>query len=80
MNEQQKDVVNNAIGAVVDVAATVQSGKKWYESKTMWANGLAIIALGIQMKTGFVIDPGLQALGLSLVNLGLRKVTNTSIN
>lgn len=79
MNEQQKGVVNNTIGIIADVAASAQSGKKWYESKTVRVNIIALIALGIQMKTGFVIDPSFQALGLSALNLVLRKVTNTNI-
>lgn len=53
--------------------------KKFYTSKTLWVNALAIIALAVQVKTGFVVPPELQAGALSLINMALRLITKESI-
>lgn len=65
--------------AVADAVVNDAVGKKWYESKTFWTNTVAFVALGLQMKYGFIIDANYQALGLTLINLILRKVTKDPI-
>ena len=50
--------------------------KKWYQSKTIWANGLAGIAVLAQVITGQPwLDAEAQAAVIVLVNLVLRIVT-----
>ena len=50
--------------------------KTWYTSKTLWLNAIAVIALIIQTRTGFVIDPEAQTGFLALINLLLRVITH----
>lgn len=73
------ELVSAGAEAVTDVVTTVVLGKKWYTSKTLWANAIGAAAIGVQMYTGFLIDPSLQALALTAVNAVLRKVTDSSI-
>lgn len=65
--------------AVNDAVANTLMGKKWYESKTFWVNVIAAGAMALQMKYGFIVGPELQALGLTAVNLVLRKLTKTEV-
>lgn len=53
--------------------------KPWYTSKTIWANVIALAALFIQMHSGFLIPGEAQAALLTVINLGLRAVTNTEL-
>lgn len=53
--------------------------KKWWLSKTVWVNALALVALVAQMQTGFVFSPEMQAFVLSMINLGLRTITREEI-
>lgn len=53
--------------------------KKFWESRTMWINVIAVVALSVQTQTGFVVGPELQALVLSAVNLFLRSITDRPI-
>jgi hypothetical protein len=53
--------------------------KKWYMSKTIWVNGLALAGLVLQAQFGFIFTPETQAFVLSLVNVGLRTVTKEEI-
>jgi hypothetical protein len=55
------------------------TGKKFYLSKTFWVNVVCAAALGLQMRYGFVIGAELQALALTAINLGLRKITNQPV-
>ena len=55
------------------------STKKFYQSKTFWVNVIAAIAIGVQTQTGFVIDPSVQAIVLSVVNTGLRLITKEGL-
>lgn len=61
------------------VAEVVATGKKWYTSKTLWVNVVSFLAILVQMKLGFVIDPSSQALALTLLNGLLRKITKEAI-
>ena len=53
----------------------VATPKPWYTSKTLWANAIALIALAVQLQTGFVVPPEYQVVVLSGVNIALRFVT-----
>ncbi len=54
--------------------------KYYLKSKTLWANTIALIALILQMKYGFVISPDEQFAILTVINLGLRPMTNTGLS
>jgi len=72
--------INTAISAATsEVLVSQMTGKKFYLSKTFWVNVLCAAALGLQMKFGFVIGAELQALTLTAINLGLRKITNQPV-
>jgi len=53
--------------------------KKFWKSKTFWANLIALAALALQIEYGFVASPELQAMALVIVNLVLRKYTNEGL-
>lgn len=72
-------VESNVTTAAADVMLSNAVGKKWYVSKTFWANVVAALALLAQIKYGFLITPELQAIGMSFINIGLRKFTNEPI-
>lgn len=65
--------------ALNDAVTNTVMGKKWYESKTFWVNVIAAGALAAQMKYGFIIGAEMQALGLTMVNLVLRKLTKSEV-
>jgi hypothetical protein len=72
--------VNSSIAAAASEALVSQvTGKKFYLSKTFWVNVVCAAALGLQMRYGFVIGAELQALALTAINLGLRKITNQPV-
>lgn len=54
-------------------------GKKFWESKTFWVNAVAAGAFFVQMRTGYVASPEMQAVVLSVINLGLRAITRDPI-
>jgi hypothetical protein len=53
--------------------------KKWYFSKTVWLNLLALSGMYLQIEFGFILSPELQASALTLLNLGLRVVTKEAV-
>ena len=53
--------------------------KKFWKSKTFWANLIALAALALQIEYGFVVSIELQAIALGIVNLALRKYTNEGL-
>lgn len=53
--------------------------KKWYKSKTLWINIIALIAILAQTQHGFIIHPEEQAALLTIINLALRMITNTEL-
>ena len=72
--------INTAISAATSEALVSQmTGKKFYLSRTFWVNIVCAAALGLQMRYGFVIGAELQALALTAINLGLRKITNQPV-
>jgi hypothetical protein len=60
-----------AVQAIVD--------KKFWQSKTFWANVILAGAILLQMKTGFLISPDLQGLAITGINLVLRKFTSGAV-
>ena len=54
--------------------------KRVWQSKTFWANALALAALAVQAETGFVIPAEDQAAALTIINLGLRAVTRQPLS
>ena len=56
--------------------------KKWYESKTLWANGIAVVAAALAA-FGMDIGPELQATTVAfimgIVNVVLRLKTDTAV-
>jgi hypothetical protein len=65
--------------AVAEVIEGEMTGKKWYYSKTFWANIIAGAAVIAQTSYGFVLPVEYQMLALSLVNMGLRKISAGAI-
>lgn len=54
-------------------------GKKWYESKTFWTNIVAGLTMLAQLKYGFLIPAEYQMLGMSFINIALRKITKDPV-
>jgi hypothetical protein len=55
--------------------------KKWYYSKTIWANMLVVVAMIIQVYTGKDwINADIQVAILALINLILRIVTKENLS
>jgi hypothetical protein len=65
--------------AFTEAVASELVGKKFYASKTFWANIIAGLAVVAQLRYGFIIDLEYQTLALSVINLALRKVTTTPV-
>ena len=73
-------ITNPALtAAVAEVAVSQMTGKKFYESKTFWANIVMAGAVAVQAKFGFVVGPELQALAITGINLALRKLSKEEI-
>ncbi|MBC8521367.1 MAG: hypothetical protein H8D26_05190 [Methanomicrobia archaeon] len=53
--------------------------KRWYQSKTLWVNLIAVAALITQAQFGFVIAPEEQVGILALINLILRAATSEGL-
>jgi len=53
--------------------------KKWYTSKTLWVNLLAMVAIVAQGQFGFVISPEYQLMVLGAINWILRIITKEAI-
>ena len=54
--------------------------KKWYLSKTLWVNVLAIAGMVAEyMITNQIYSPELHAMVLAIINLALRFVTKSGI-
>ncbi len=54
--------------------------KRWYYSKTLWANFVAIAAIVVQNITGKdILNPELQGIMLGAANLTLRLITKSEV-
>ena len=54
--------------------------KRWYTSKTLWVNLLAIAALIAQAEFGYLLDAEAQAALLAVINLILRALTKKGLS
>lgn len=83
MDKQTSDNVNQAILATATALATDSmssvAGKPWWTSKTLWVNSITALAVGLQMRYGYIASPEVQLLALAGVNMLLRKVTGEPI-
>jgi len=70
---------NNINEAITEIAVSQMAGKPFYKSKTLWTNLVAALAIGLQIKYGFIITPEVQTLILALVNTGLRAITKEEV-
>jgi len=54
--------------------------KKWYRSKTLWVNAIAVVGILVQSITGKeIINAELQGGILAVVNVVLRTVTSEGL-
>jgi len=53
--------------------------KPFYQSRTLWVNLLAAVALFTQQQYGYVIDPATQGLILTVLNMVLRFNTDSPV-
>ena len=54
--------------------------KKWWHSKTLWVNVLAILAMIAEyLLTNQIYSPELHAIVIALINFALRFVTNSNL-
>lgn len=53
--------------------------KRWFRSRTLWANVIAVVALIIEANTSKVISPEVQVSILGVINLVLRIITNKGL-
>jgi hypothetical protein len=72
-------VESNMTAAAAELLLSNAVGKKWYVSKTFWSNVVASVALGVQLKYGFVFGPEFQGFLITGLNIILRKYTNEPI-
>lgn len=72
MDKNLQNAVNEAVTGQI-------TGKKWYESKTFWANVVMAGAVAVQTKYGFMIGPEMQSLIIIGVNMVLRKIDKDPI-
>ena len=54
--------------------------KKWYTSKTLIVNAVALIALVAQGAYGYVLDAEAQAAVITVLNIILRLITKSPLN
>lgn len=69
----------NVKAAITEAVEGELLGKKWYLSKTFWANVAAAAMIVVQIKYGFVVPVEYQSLGLTVINLALRKITKEPV-
>ncbi len=58
----------------------MENTTKWWASRTLWVNAIALVAIAVQGITGKeVINLELQATILTVINMVLRLVTKTPV-
>lgn len=77
--EPIKPAQMDTMGILDDGKIDMQDAKRIIQSKTVWVNLLAFVAFFLQSKYGYVMDEGMQAQILTIINIGLRYVTSTPI-
>lgn len=53
--------------------------KKWWHSKTLWINAIAIIAIILQMEMGFVLEAAEETIILGFINIIVRFLTKKGL-
>lgn len=53
--------------------------KKWYTSRTIWVNGVAVLTAVVAARFGYTLSPEVQTGVLAAINVLLRKVTKSEI-
>ena len=53
--------------------------KKFWQSRTMWVNLLAALAIMVQSQAGFVIDENEQVAIIIIINIVLRAITSEGL-
>lgn len=53
--------------------------KKWYHSKTLWVNILAMASLALRGYYGFILGPEEEGAILVVVNLVMRAITKEKL-
>ena len=79
MATKKLEINQNLAAAAIEAVVDQATGKKWYYSKTFWTNIVAGIAVLAQANYGFVVPAEYQMLALSLINMGLRKISSVEI-
>jgi hypothetical protein len=74
-----KSVTTATADAVNAAVEEVAAGKKFWMSRTFWANVVMAGAILLQSRYGFVIPLEVQTLIVSGVNLALRKITREPV-
>lgn len=73
-------ILKRLLDEALEIRSMERSGKKWYRSKTIWANALGILIISIHQFGG--IDLGIstqdQAQILAVINIVLRFFTHES--
>jgi len=55
-------------------------GKRYWESKTLWVNVIAFVAMLVQSQTGYAVSPEVEVGILGVVNIILRIVTKEPVS
>jgi len=64
---------------IIKIIKSIDRTKKWYLSKTLWINVIALAAMLIQSYYGFIIGAEEQAAIIVVANLILRAVTGEGL-
>lgn len=75
-------VANNGKQILKDIQGEDQHQriKPIWQSKTFWVNIVALGALAVQQKWGYVIDESIQVQLLTVINIGIRMVTKDVVS
>jgi len=78
VNEATDKVVDKVVANVVDKVIVVS--KKWYQSKTVYLNVIALVLIVVQSAIGVEVIPvQYQSMIVAVLNLVARTITNTNI-
>jgi len=70
------NLIIKTLGLVRDFAdAKEWFGKRWFLSKTLWVNAIAVAALWIQSQTNYIISSEEQFAILAVINMIIRLFT-----
>lgn len=55
--------------------------KRWYQSKTLWANVVVVLGVVLQLVTNTsIIDTDIQVATVAVINVALRLITSKGLN